>query len=166
MANDNRVVAENYERVDPVVPMYNRELINILLVGGGVGLIVSGAAYLLNRFVFDALLCQGEQTAECANAPEYAMIVAMVIGAILGLVALVQTRVYRPLLVVLGVSIGLWGFHGLTQDMAWYWALGIMVVTFGLSYALFAWVVRLRSFIVALIVTVVLVALMQLVIHS
>ena len=74
---------------------------------------------------------------------------------------MVQTRVYRPLLAVLGTTVGLWGIHALTGSMAWYWALLVTAVLFGLSYTLFAWVARIRSFVAALIVTVVLVALMR-----
>lgn len=165
MANQERVVADNQERVEPVVPMYNREIFGILSTGAGVGLIVSGAAYLLNRFVFQSVVCQGSGIA-CEEAPMYAMIVAMVVGALLGLVALVQLRVYRPLLVVLGATVGLWGLFALTADMAWYWGLLIAIVLFALAYALFAWIARIRPFFVALIVTVVLVVAMRLIFAS
>lgn len=163
MANQERVVAESRERVDPVVPMYNREIIGVFITGAVVGLVVAGAWYLLNRFVFTAMLCEGADTANCAQAPEYAMIVAMLIGAVAGLIALVQTRVYRPLLAVLGTTIGLWGLHTVVAPMTWYWMLLVVTILFGLSYALFTWVARIRSFVVALIVTIVLVVLMRLV---
>lgn len=162
MAKQDRVVADNQERVEPVVPMYNREMLGIALTGLGVGLIVFGAAYLLNRYVFSGIMCQGDG-AGCSESPTYSMIVAMVIGALLGLVALVQTRVYRPLLVVLGATVGLWGLFALTSDMAWYWGLVIVMALFGLSYALFAWVARIRAFPVSIIVTIVLVVAMRLI---
>ena len=162
MADTERVVAENHERVDPVVPMFQREMLGIVATGVGVGLIVFVAAFLLNQYVFGSILCQGE-AANCSDAPTYSMIVAMVIGALLGLVALVQTRVYRPLLVVLGATVGLWGLFALTADMAWYWGLLILVAMFGLAYALFAWIARIRAFVVALIVTIVLVVAMRLI---
>ncbi len=165
MANQERVVAANQERVEPVVPMYNSEIFGIAGTGAGVGLIVFGAAYLLNRYVFDAMLCQGD-AAGCEQAPTYAMIVAMVIGALLGLVALVQLRVYRPLLVVLGATIGLWGFFALTSAIAWYWGLIVAIILFALSYALFAWIARIRPFVVSLIVTIVLVAAMRLILAN
>lgn len=163
MVDQERVVAESRERIDPVVPMYNREIIGVFVTGAVIGLIVTGVWYLLNRFVFTAMLCEGGDTTNCAQAPEYSMMVAMIVGAVAGLIALVQTRVYRPLLAVLGTTIGLWGLHAITWPMTWYWMLAVMVVLFGLSYALFAWVARIRSFVVSLIVTIVLVVLMRLV---
>lgn len=164
MAKQDRVVAENYERIDPIVPIFNYEVLSIAGVGSAVGLIVSGAAYALNQYVFQAILCQGDG-AGCEQASNYAMIVAMVIGALLGLVALVQVRVYRPLLVVLASTIGLWGLYGHIADLAWYWMLVVPVLMFALSYMLFAWVARIRSFVVALIVAVVLIVCMQLIIN-
>lgn len=165
MAKQERVVAENHERIDPIVPMFNYELLTIAGVGAAVGLIVSGAAYALDRYVFQALMCQGE-AAGCEEAPTYAMIVAMVIGALLGLVALVQARVYRPLLVVLAATLGLWGFDKLTADISWYWGLLVAVVLFSLSYVLFSWVARVRAFMVAIILSGVVVVAMQLILNN
>lgn len=166
MAKQDRVVAESVERVDPVVPMYNREIVGVFLTGLVVGLVVGVMIYLLNRFVFGIMLCRGDDTSSCASAPQYAMIVSMILGAIAGLIALVQTRVYRPLLAVLGTTVGLWGINELTAQMTWYWALVVIAVLFGLSYALFTWVARIRSFVAALIVTIVLVVLIRLVMTS
>lgn len=161
MAKRDRVVAESTERVDPVVPMYNREIFGVFLTGVIVGLVVGGMIYLLDRFVFGVMLCRGADTANCADAPQYAMIVSMILGAIAGLIAMVQTRVYRPLLAVLGTTAGLWGVHVLTDTMPWYWALLVTAILFGLAYTLFAWIARIRSFVVAIIVSIVLVALMR-----
>lgn len=165
MAKQERVVAENHERIDPIVPMFNYEVLTIAGVGAGVGLVVSGAAYALNQYVFQAIMCQGD-SAGCEQSSYYAMIVAMVIGALLGLIALVQARVYRPLLIVLAATIGLWGFSTLTAGIAWYWGLLVPVVLFALSYMLFAWIARIRSFVAALIVSVVLVVAMQYIMMS
>lgn len=161
MAKRERVVAESVERVDPVVPMYNREILGVFLTGAAVGLVVAGIIYLLDHYVFEAMLCRGEDTANCGQSSQYAMIVAMILGAVAGLIATVQTRVYRPLLAVLGATVGLWGIHSLTDAMPWYWALPVVAVLFGLTYALFAWVARIRAFVAALIITVLLVALMR-----
>lgn len=165
MANQERVVADNYERIDPIVPMFNYEILTIAGIGAAIGLVTSGAAYALDNYVLQAIMCRGDG-AGCEQAPTYAMTVAMVIGALLGLIALVQMRVYRPLLVVLATTIGLWGFVHLTEAMAWYWGLVIPVVLFALSYLLFAWVARIRAFLIALIVSVVLVVAMQLILAS
>lgn len=99
---------------------------------------------------------------ECTNAGNYAMIVAMVIASIGGLIALVQARIYRPLLVVLAAAISMWGLHVITAGMQWYWTLVVTMILFALTYALFTWVARIRSFLLSLVVIVVLVALVRL----
>lgn len=161
MSKQDRVVADNIERVDPVVPMFRSEMMMVALAGLGVGFVVTALTHLLDQYIFSAVLCQTD-SAECANATNYAMIVAMVIGGIGGLIALVQARIYRPLLVVLAAAISLWGLHEITASMQWYWALIITMAMFAFSYALFTWMARIRSFILALVVIVVLVVLARL----
>lgn len=162
MSKQDRVVADNIERVEPVVPMFRSEMIMVALTGLGVGFVVTALTHLLDRYIFSAVLCQDAGAAECANATNYALIVAMVIAGIGGLIALVQARIYRPLLVVLAAAASLWGLHGITANMQWYWSLLLTMVMFALAYALFTWMARIRMFLVSLIVIVVLVVLARL----
>lgn len=74
---------------------------------------------------------------------------------------LARLRVYRPLLVVLAATIALWGMHGIVASTAWYWVVAIFAVLFGLSYALFAWIARIRNFVMALVVTIVVVVVVR-----
>lgn len=167
MANEDRVVATSSERIDPVVPMTAREFVGILLIGAIVGIVSYGAYYLLHRYVFESAMClAGQDTNSCQQAPTYAMIVAMVIGAIVALTLLVRARIYRPLLVVVGATIAAWSFNSLFVDVAWYILLIATVILFALCYGLFAWIARLRSFVVAVIVTVVLAAAIRFVAMS
>ena len=148
-------------RVSPLVGMPSRDFISTLLCGVGVGLIVALLAFLMNKFVFGAVLCRPQSMTECAQAPNYAMIVAMVIGAIAGVVSLARLRVYRPLLIVLAATVALWGLNGLVSGLAWYWALLVFALLFGLAYGLFAWISRVRSFVLALVITIVMVVIIR-----
>lgn len=147
--------------VSQIVGMVPGDLIRTALTGVGVGLLTAAAMFLLNKFIFSAVLCRPQSVSDCSQAPFYAMIVAIVIGAIAGLVALAQMRLYRPLLVVLAATIALWGVNTLVAPFAWYWALLIVAVLFGLAYSLFAWIARIRNFVMALVVTVVVVVLVR-----
>lgn len=149
-------------KISPFVPMATRELLSTVLCGVGVGLLVALLMYLMNKFVFGAVLCRPQAPADCAQAPTYSMIVAMIIGAIAGLVSMARIRVYRPLLIVIAATIALWGINTLTASMAWYFALPVIMIMFGLVYGLFAWIARIRSFILAIVVTVVLVVIVRL----
>ena len=167
MTKKDRVVVENVERVEPVVPMYRNELASIITVGVSVGVITWVAMSLLERYVFAAVMCRQDAAANCTDAAGYALTVALILGALAGLIALVQVRVYRPLLVVVAATTALWGFADkLIAGLDWYWALPITVIVFGLAYGLFAWVARLRSFILSVVISVVLVVMIRLVMNS
>ncbi len=166
MNNTDRVVATNVEQVEPTVPMYGRELLTVCLSGVLVGALIAIAYYLLNGFVFSAVMCREGAAANCGDAPGYAMTVAMIIGGLAGLITLAQIRVYRPLLIVLATAISLWSFHVLVGSMLWYWGLLLVAALFGLTYMLFAWIVRLRSFVAAVVLAVVIVVLIRFVLTS
>lgn len=164
MSKNERVVAENNERVSPVVPMFGRELASVAVIGLAVGVITWVAMTLLERYVFAAVMCRENAAANCADAASYATIVAMILGAVAALIALVQARVYRPLLAVIAATAALWGFAlALLGGVAWYWALLITAILFGLTYALFAWVARIRSFVLAIVISLVLIVVIRLV---
>ena len=144
-------------RVSPIVSMPGRELMATIAVGVGVGLLVALVSYLMNTFVFGVVLCRPQSSAECGQAPHYAAFVAMIVGAIAGVVTLARLRVYRPLLIVIAAAIALWGVSAMLSGLAWYWFVAILAVIFGLAYGLFSWASRLRSFILAIVVVIVLI---------
>jgi len=145
-------------RVSPFIGMTIRDLMMTIGAGAVVGLVSSGIATLMNKFVFSAVLCRADAaSADCVNAPTYATVVALIIGAITALVALAQMRMYRPLLIVIAATAALWGFQHITSPLAWYWQLLAATILFGLVYGLFTWIARIRSFLIAIIVVVVLV---------
>jgi len=149
--------------VSPFVSMSRRDVIDTVLCGAGVGLFVGILYLLLDTFVFGAVLCRPQQASDCAQAPQYAMIVATVIGAIAGLVALARARVYRPLFVVLFATISLWVGNVLVAGYAWYWALLVLLLLYAIAYLLFAWLARLRSFVLAAVVAIVVLVVVRLV---
>ncbi len=148
--------------VVPFVNMTVNDLLRTMLVGAVVGVASTGIYYLLNNFIFSAALCRpGVQG--CSNAPIYATVVTVVISAIIGIVALARAGVYRPLLVALAVPLALWGMFALMGGMAWYFGLLFGALLFALAYGLFAWVARLRSFIISIVLLVVLVVVTRLI---
>jgi len=162
MADEKRVEAEEVRRVSPVVNSRRGELVRTLLAGVGVGVVVSLLVYLLEQFVFAPLLCGQNGSGSCVNVTAYSSAVAMLVGALAGLVSMTTLQVYRPLLIVLAATISLWGYYTLVVGMTWYWMLLVAAILFGLAYALFAWLARIRSFIVALVIVIVMVVLVRL----
>lgn len=126
--------------------------VRVALTGALMGLLVWGIAALLERFVLRAIFCGDPSAAACVNLTTYSGNIAAVIVAIVGVVALVRLGVFRPLLIVLGAAISLWGLS------AWLSGLGIVeqilwsVLLYTLLYSLYAWIARIRHAAVVILV--------------
>ena len=163
--SQHRVVADQVS-TSPIVSTYRREILATLMTGAIVGIILIGVYYLLNNYVFGSVLCRAGNDASCASAPSYSMAVSLVLSVVVGLIGLVQIRSYRPLLIVLAIAVSFWGYQVLIASLAWYWGLLVGAVLFALSYLLFAWFARIRSFTLSLILTILLVVLIRLALVS
>jgi hypothetical protein len=130
-----------------------RDFMWILLFGAVGGLVVWGLTYLLDVYVFEAILCKGGVTAQCSLAPRYGAVTASLVAAILVLLGLIRLGVYRPLLVVLAVTISLWGLTEFLWGVTWYVTALCTVLLYALAYGVFAWLARIRMFAVALILS-------------
>ena len=148
--------------VVPFVTMTMAGLVRTMLIGAGVGLVSTGIYLLLNQFIFGAALCR-PGVEGCSNAPLYSTIITAVIAAIMGVVALARAGTYRPLLVALAAPVALWALYAMLGSAFWLWALLIGAALFALAYGLFAWIARVRSFIIAIILLIVLVIVVRLV---
>lgn len=148
--------ATKVESSTPVVPMLRSDLVSVLLLGGGVGLLIWLAGLLLHTYVFDAYFCQGDSTSQCGGAKNYAAIAAGVVGAIVALGGLVRLRVYRPLLVVIAVLVSTWGIAQMSWGFGWFTGALVMIVLYALATGLFSWVSRIREFWIALVVMILL----------
>lgn len=126
--------------------------LRVALTGALMGVLVWGIAALLERFVLRAIFCGDPSAAACVDITTYAGNIATVIVAIVGVVTLVRLGVFRPLLIVLGAAISLWGLA------AWLSGLGIFeqiiwsVVLYTLLYSLYAWIARIRHAVVVILV--------------
>lgn len=147
-----------------LVPMSGGELARIGAIGAVLGMLSVGLHALLHAYVFQAVLCSDQASAACTQASNYAAIATTFIVSLAAVALLVRIRVYRPLLVVLAVVLALWGIQSIVVVLPWYLALVGMVAVGALSYSLFAWIARLRSFVLAAIVTVVIAVLVRCVI--
>ncbi len=141
------------------------DLLKIALVGAAVGIIAVALYALIDAYVFTPALCQNTaaEVNRCANKPAFTDALTMILAAIIGLFAMVQLRVYRPLLVVILATVGIWGvLSTVSSGLAWWGAALGSALVFALTYALFAWLVQLRHFLLALCVSVVVVIVVRL----
>ena len=147
------------------VGMATGELIRILLLGAVAGLLTWLLTYVLDTYVYHALLCRGAAQS-CANAPLYASVSATILVALGALFALIRMHIYRPLLIVLAATISLWGIVMMVGDMQWYWVAIMSLLLYALAYGLFAWLSRIRYLWLMLFLTVVLIVIVRLVLTA
>jgi hypothetical protein len=148
-----------------IVAMSVQQMLRIILVGAGVGVITWGLTLLLDTYVFKAIVCQDAASVQCASSFEYSTISASILAGGLGLLGLVKLRIFRALLVVLAATVSLWGVELVMRPWEWQIALPVSLLLFMVAYCLFAWIARLRSFVMTLVVLAILVVAVRLVLN-
>lgn len=145
-----------------------RDALTIVIAGAVVGLVTLAVYFMLDKYVFTPGLCGGANVdpVRCESKAYFSSTLAMIIGGIGGLFALVQQRVYRPLLVVLLVVVGLWNIVLLFGGATWWMSALLSGLVFAVSYLAFSWLVQLRNFYLALGVSALVVVLMRLILMS
>jgi hypothetical protein len=140
-----------------------RSAVAVFLYGLGVGLVTYGLYLVLERFIFDPILCR-ESTAivDCDSTTTVAAGMAIVIGSILGLVLLVRERIYRPMLAILGVGLSLWGVFTLVAGLPLVIAAIIIALLYGVAYALFSWLSQPANLVVSVAAVLVVAVLARL----
>lgn len=136
-----------------IISMTVRQFLWVVASGAAVGLTAWLFGQLLNMWLFTPLFCRTGSSI-CASAPQYANIGALILATGLGVFLLVRTQIYRPLLVGLAAALTLWGVLDSLYGLAWYQVALIAALLFALAYGAFTWLARLRSFLVAVIASV------------
>ena len=119
-----------------------------LLLGVAVWVI----AFVLENYILRAFFCNDPGAAACVNITTYSGNIAAVIAALIGLVTLVRLSIFRPLLIVLGAAISLWGLAAWLADLHVVEQIIWSIVLYALFYSLYTWIARIRNPVVVLIV--------------
>lgn len=142
-----------------------RSVLGTVLTGLVVGVVGWLLSLAIQTWIIDPVFCRSPQTfAVCANGGTIGWVIAMILVSIASLLSLVRNGVFRPLLVVLASLIALWGASAWLGPLPWWQGMLWHGVLFALAYALFAWVARLSNFLIAVIVTIVLIVAARLVV--
>lgn len=142
-------------------------LLRLFLVGAVAGA-VGWALYLaISKFFIGPVFCASAETFSiCQNGGTIAWFSAHVIVMVALVAVLARIAVYRPLLVAIGVLLSLWASHAWLGGMAWYVGLMWQALLFGIAVALFGWLARTTSFVVALVASTAVVIVARLVLLS
>lgn len=150
-----------------VTAMSRQDLARVFLTGLVVGVAIYALYIVLNRYVYTPTLCGEVGLLErCDNKESYAATMAMLLGGLGGLFAMVKLRVYRPLLIVILVSIALWGILELTTSLSWWMSALAVTMIVAAAYAAFAWLARIRSFYLAVGLSALLVVVVRLILST
>jgi hypothetical protein len=146
------------------VDMSIGQALRVLSLGAFVGLITWGLYFVLETYVLRAIMCQDGQTVGCATNG-YAEVIAVILASGIGLMGLVKSGIFRPLLVVLTTVISLWGVFGIMSILPWYFVGLYVSLLYATSYLLFAWLARVRSFVAAVILSIAIVAVVRYILY-
>ncbi len=148
-----------------LIPMTLQQLLRVLATGAMVGLVTWMLTSLLDIYVFKNIVCRGTESMQCAASLQYANISASILGGGIGLFLLARFQIFRALLVVIAATASLWGIVGMLDLAGWQIALPASILLFMMAYGLFAWIARLRSFVLALVTIIVLAAVVRFVLN-
>lgn len=148
-----------------LIPMTLRQLFRIIVTGAIIGAITWLLTTLLDLYVFRGIVCRGTESMQCAASLQYANISASILAGGVGLFLLARFQIFRALLVVIAATASLWGVVALLYSVGWQVVLPASILLTMVAYGLFAWIARLRSFVLALIIMIVLVAMTRFVLN-
>ena len=146
-----------------VVPE-GKELLRVALLGIAVGLIVPLLAWLTQHYFVDPVFCRAANVGICAATDATTYYVSTVVMAVVAIAFMANWQVFRPLLIAVAAAAALWGMQRYALDviaksgMEYYAASAGL---YALAYVLFYWLMRLRSFVLSIILTVVAVIVLR-----
>lgn len=135
-----------------IIDQDGRTMAKVALVGAVLGLFAWALAYALEHYVLRGMLCGDATAPSCENIFAYSGNIAAVIMGVVGVVALVRIRVFRPLLIALGVVASLWGMAAWLSQLPYFEQAAWSMALYALLYSLYAWLARIRNAVVALVI--------------
>lgn len=158
MANVPAAPLDEFDDQSFYVRSSRGEVLKVLLLGLAVGLLVPLLSFLLERFFIEPVFCRSADSfGVCATGGLTAYYIATALVSVLAIVLLANWQVFRPLLIVVGVAASLWGLKKYSGDVASASGLEFYLfsaVIFALAYLLFYWVMRIRTFVISVILAV------------
>jgi hypothetical protein len=126
-----------------------------LLAGFVSGALAGGLTLIFTTYVFKVMPCYAET---CGAGGQYAAILAGIVSAMVALFWMIRLQIFRPLLVVMAVTIGLWGISLYILNWPWYYVVLVSAGLHAVAYGLFAWLSRIRIFWVVIALLIIIIA--------
>lgn len=150
----NATTTDTAPRYDPY-PIDIKSLARLFIIGVATGVLGWLVYMAISQFFIEPVFCRSAETfTVCKNGGTIAWVSAHIIVLAAATAALARLGVYRPLLIVLGVLVALWGAHSWLGGLEWYAALLWQGLLFGIAVALFGWIARIPNFVFAVLLTI------------
>lgn len=150
----NATATDTAPRYDPY-PIDFKALIRLFIIGAVTGVLGWLLYMAISQFFIEPVFCRSAETFSiCQNGGTIAWVSAHVVALAATTAVLARLGVYRPLLIVLGVLVSLWGAHSWLGGLEWYVGLLWQGLLFGAAVALFGWIARIPNFVFAVLLTV------------
>jgi hypothetical protein len=156
---DQTDASDSSNRWGGLIELGTQQLIQIALLGVGLGAAYWLLTQIIRQVILVPLLCGDPSTSACLGASDTSGAIATVVVAIVGVLGLVRLSVYRPLIIVVAAAISLWGLSSWVAGLQWFEGLAAAVILYAVSYVTFSWLVRPRAFAPAMIIVAVVVIL-------
>jgi len=141
------------------------DLVRVGLLGIGVGLLIPALTWVLHAFLISPIFCRETSSlAVCAANDLTAYYVATVVMGVISVALMANWQIFRPLLVGVAAVAALWGlqrYAGSTIASAGIEYYVSSAALYALAMLLFYWLLRLKSFALSVVLTVVAVVLIR-----
>lgn len=142
------------------------DLIRVGILGLAVGVMIPALGWLLQKFLISPIFCKEATTlAVCTPGDLTTYYIATVVLAVVSVALMANWQVFRPLLVAVAAASALWGFQRYVGDTVSHAGVEYYIssaVLYAVAFLLFYWILRLKSFALSVILTVVAVILIRL----
>lgn len=132
------------------------EIIRIVITGLLAGLLIPLLTTLLTTYFINPVFCQAGESDICASGSVIANHISAVIMGVAVFVVLTRWAVYRALLLVAASTLAMWGLQKYAADLTTqgfeYYLFSMLL--YGMAYLAFYWLLRLRSFVASLVLTI------------
>jgi hypothetical protein len=152
-------ITDKIEALPVYLPVSIKELVKVAVTGIGIGATIALLSELIANYFIDPVFCRSTDSfAICAEGGMIAFYAATVIVSIIGVAILATIGTFRPLLIALAAAAALWGVKDFLGGLHWLEYGAWVAAMFGVAYVLFYWLLRARSFVLSLILTIIAVA--------
>lgn len=139
------------------LPIDHMEVARLAILGVVVGILVPLFALLIANYFIGPVFCRSADSfSVCSSGGVLAHHISAVIVGMMAVALLANWGVFRPLLVVVAVTIAMWGLQKYLGPMGsgnWTEYFAFSAALHGIGYVAFYWLLRLKSFPISVLLT-------------